>query len=135
MRSETRPKAVLAVSAQPSITTFLRNILQDAGFDAFALNDACDSDVVRMVQEIQADAILYDIGFPFARNWEALNRLRSHGALSGVPVVVTTPDARALSRQVGFKGAIELFRRPADLAAFRDAVLAAIEEAKPVHAG
>jgi CheY-like chemotaxis protein len=134
MGSQAERPCVIAVSAQPSVATFLRNILEDAGFSAIAVSTGAASDLTAEVRARHPDAIVYDIGFPFRANWETLRRFQADQAFAQTPLVITTGDAPALSRQVGYDHAIELFCRPKDLSDIRNAVFAAIADARSAQA-
>ena len=77
------------------------------------------------MQRAKPDAIVYDVSYPFDDNWTQLQLARKRAALRDLPFVITTSEARELYRRVGYAGAIELFARPKDLAAFQAAVRSA----------
>jgi CheY-like chemotaxis protein len=124
---------LIAFSPQPSVADFLRRLLAGAGFNV-CLATSTTEELEALVTMNRPDAVVYDIGFPFTDNWHVLQRLRGSGALARTTVVITTSDARELYRRVGVTAALELFRRPDDLAELRNVVLAAIDAAAPVHA-
>lgn len=123
---------VVTFSPQPSIAYFLKGVLDCAGFTVVAAASDLDELEAR-VELVRPDAVVYDVSFPFTENWHNLQQLRSRGALRNVPVVITTSEARELYRRVGVSDAIELFRRPDDIAALREAVCATIERSLSVH--
>src|SRR5256885_12302667 len=125
-----RPR-VVAFSTQPSVGEFLRNILEKAGFDALAIVSGRSVALEALVEMVKPDAVMYDIGFPFAPHFDELEQLRRNGRpLGRVAVVITTSDARQLKRRVGVDDALEIFRRPDDLSEIRSAVIGAIERAR-----
>jgi CheY-like chemotaxis protein len=88
-------------------------------------------EIKAMAAAMHPDAIVYDVSYPFAENWQRLQELRNHSVLRQIPFVVTTSEAGELFRKVGYPGAIELFARPSDLTAFQSAVRGAIETTAP----
>jgi DNA-binding response OmpR family regulator len=126
MQQAARDYAILTYSPQPSIADFLRRIVESAGFAAQAASTR--DELEQLAAVVVPDAIVYEIGFPFSENWHELGQLRNHSAFSGVPFVVTTPDAPELYRRVGVS-AMELFRRPDDLSELKQLVIGAIETA------
>lgn len=126
MQPAARDYVVLTFSPQPSVADFLRRIVDQAGFASRATSTV--DELHDAATAVVPDAIIYEIGFPFTDNWRQLSELRSRAALQRVPFVITTPDAPELYRRVGVP-AIELFRKPDDLSAFRETVLSAIHAA------
>ena len=124
---------VVAFSPQPSLAYFMKGVLDCAGFQTMAASSSPD-DLEALLLSVRPDAIVYDVSFPYAENWRNLEELRNRDTLRDTPIVVTTSEANELRRRVGVSTAIELFARPADLAAFQRAVLSAIESASPSHA-
>jgi CheY-like chemotaxis protein len=121
-----RPYVVVAFSPQPSLAYFLKGVLDCGGMAAIASSSTVD-ELESLAQRVRPDAIVYDVSYPFVENWNQLQQARKRDALRGTPVVVTTSEAHELFRRVGYSGAIELFARPKDLAAFQAAVLTAIQ--------
>jgi CheY-like chemotaxis protein len=127
-----RDHTVITFSPQPSVAAFLQRIVDAAGFTAHATASTME-DLETLVKTASPDAIVYEIGFPFADNWLQLEQARKRPLLQNVPIVITTGDARELYRRVGVPAAIELFRRPDDLSELRGAILGAIHEVTPAH--
>lgn len=126
MQPAPRDYVVLTFSPQPSVADFLKRIVDQAGFASRAVSSI--DELHDAAASVTPDAIIYEIGFPFADNWRQLSELRTGAALQAVPFVITTPDARELQRRLGVS-AIELFRKPDDLSEIREAVLTAIHTA------
>lgn len=126
MQPADRDYVVLTFSPQPSVADFLKRIVDQAGFDSRATSTV--DELHDAAAAVIPDAIIYEIGFPFTDNWRQLSELRTRAALQRVPIVITTPDAQELHRRLGVP-ALELFRKPDDLSAFREAVLQAIQAA------
>lgn len=126
MQPAARDYVVLTFSPQPSVADFLKRIVDQAGFASRATSTT--DELHDVAATVVPDAIIYEIGFPFTDNWRQLSELRSRAALQRVPFVITTSDGPELYRRTGVS-ALELFRKPDDLAAFRDLVLNAIHAA------
>jgi CheY-like chemotaxis protein len=116
---------LVAFSTQPSIAYFLKGVLDCAGFTVVAALSELTA-LEHVVEETRPDAVVCDIGFPFAENWKALQDARRRPGLHSTAMVVTTPELKELRRQVGETGAIELFRKPDDFSELRAAIQAAI---------
>jgi CheY-like chemotaxis protein len=127
---ESRSYVVLAFSPQPSFAYFLKGVLDCAGLTAIASSSSAE-DLDALAQRARPDAIVYDVSYPFAENWQRLQQVKSLPALQNIPIVITTSEAQELFRRVGCASAIELFAKPDDLAAFQAAVRNAIETFPP----
>jgi DNA-binding NarL/FixJ family response regulator len=123
VENETLPYAVVTFSRQPSVAYFLKGVLDCAGFTTIAASSS-PQDLEAAVERMHPDAIVYDVSFPFAENWDQLQELRA--TLGNIPVVITTSEARELYRRVGVSSAIEIFRRPDDVTEIREAITGAI---------
>lgn len=124
---------VVAFSPQSSVAYFLKGVLDCAGLTVTAaVSDT--SDLEAIVRSTPPDALVYDVSFPFAANWQKLQELRARPAFRRVPVIVTTSEARELFRATGCASAIEIFARPDDVSGLRNALMGAIESIAPVHA-
>jgi CheY-like chemotaxis protein len=122
----------LTFSPQSSVAYLLKGVLDCAGFAVgAALSDPEELELV--VRSGRPDVIVYDVSFPFAKNWQMLQDLRGRPALHNVPVVVTTSEPRELFRATGCSSAIEMFTRPDDVSEFRRALQNAIEAVAPTH--
>src|SRR5262245_44020543 len=128
MSDTDRSYVVLAFSPQPSLAYFLKGVLDCAGMTAIASSSTVD-ELELLAQRVRPDAIVYDVSYPFAENWNQLQQARNRAALRNLPIVVTTSESQELFRRVGYAGAIELFARPKDLAAFQATVRSAIQTA------
>jgi len=124
-------QVVVTFSHEPSVAYFLKGVLDCAGFAVTAVSSNLD-DLEAAVQRTRADAIVYDLSYPFQANWEELQQLRERKCLKETPVVITTSEAHGLYRALGVSAAVEIFRRPDDVAELRRVVQRTIEGA--VHA-
>ena len=120
-------------SPQSSVAFFLKGVLECAGLTVSAATSS-PADLEAEVGRVRPNAIVYDVSFPFAQNWQELQEIRRRPTLRNVPVVVTTSEARELFRATGCSSAIELFARPNDVAPFRRALLGAIRALTKNHA-
>jgi hypothetical protein len=133
MADAVRDHIVVTFSPQPSVAAFLQRIVDAAGFTSNATASTVE-ELETLVKSVSPDAVVYEIGFPFAANWHQLVEARQRPCLQNMAFVITTGDARELYRRVGVPAAIELFRKPDDFTELRGAILGAIREAAPVHA-
>jgi CheY-like chemotaxis protein len=123
----------LTFSPQSSVAYFLKGVLDCAGLTVSGAFSNLD-DLEAAVGRSRPDAIIYDVSFPFAANWEGLREARSRPVLRDLPFVVTTSEARELFRATGCSSAIEIFSRPDDVASLSRALRGAIEAVAPGHA-
>jgi CheY-like chemotaxis protein len=121
---------VVTFSPQSSVAYFLKGVLDCAGL-AVEAAASTPEDLEAIVGRARPYAIVYDVSFPFTANWQKLQELRSRPALRSIPVIVTTSEARELFRTTGCSSAIEIFSRPDDVAALREALRGAIEAVAP----
>ena len=128
-----RSYMVVAFSPQPSLAFFLKGVLDCAGLTAIACSSSIE-EITTIAERMHPDAIVYDVSYPFAENWQQLQQLRNHPLLRTIPFVITTSEAGELFRTVGYSGAIELVARPSDLSAFQTAVRSLIETTVPGRA-
>ena len=52
-------------------------------------------DLAAFVAISRPDVIVFDVALPYVRNWKFLQSMRA-GPLAGIPLIVTTPNARVL---------------------------------------
>ena len=128
-----RAPVVVTFSPQPSVAYFLKGVLDCAGFAVVASSSNID-ELDAAIQRTQPDAIVYDVSFPFVESWNQLQELRTRATAHDIPVVITTSEARELQRRIGVTAAVEIFRRPDDIAELRRTMQHAIEAATPVQA-
>src|SRR5258708_1806231 len=100
MDQAVRDHIVVTFSPQPSVAEFLKRIVDAAGFTANATASTIE-ELEALVKSLSPDAIVYEIGFPFASNWQQLLQARQRPALEKTAFVITTGDARELYRRVG----------------------------------
>lgn len=90
-----------------------------------AMRRADLEELADFLERHEPDVVVYDVGIPYAPNWDYLSVLRSAPDLPRIPYVVTTPNKVALEKLVGQNDAIELLGAPADLTAVMHAAEAA----------
>ena len=132
MGESIRASMAVTFSPQSSIAYFLKGVLDCAGFDVCGAVSTAE-ELEAVVSKDRPDAIVYDVSFPFASNWQKLQDVRSRPALRNIPVVVTTSEPRELFRATGCSSAIEVFTRPGDVRQFREVLQSAIESVAPVQ--
>jgi CheY-like chemotaxis protein len=134
MGENIRAATALTFSPQSSVAYFLKGVLDCAGCgDVAALSDPEQLELV--VRCGPPDVIVYDVSFPFTKNWRMLQDLRNRPELRGVPVVITTSEPRELFRATGCSSAIEMFTRPDDVTEFKRALQSAIDAVAPPRDG
>lgn len=75
------------------------------------------------------DLVLLDLGLPAGDGFTVLQRLKSHGALSSVPVIVVSARDVATNRERALgAGAVAYFQKPADAAELLQAIRQALRE-------
>ena len=133
MAEPTREHVTVTFSPQSSVAYFLKRVLDCAGFGVAAALSNQD-ELESVIHRHRPDAIVYDVSFPFAENWQALQDLRRRSTFHQIPVIVTTSESRQLFRATGCSSAIEIFARPDDVTALQEALRGAIQAVAPVHA-
>lgn len=124
---------IVAFSSQPSVADLLQRMLSDAGFRSSAVWSTAE-DLEVEVRRTCADAIVYEVGVPFAEHWRQLQETRTGAALRGVPIVIATSAPREQYHRVGVSFALKSFRRSGDSAEVRATMEAAIAAAAaPLH--
>ena len=79
-------------------------------------------DAKQLVQTIKPRVILFDLAVPYARNWTCLQYLLDNSVFDALPVVLTTPNRRALESISGPKEAFEVVGSPHDLWKLQDLI-------------
>jgi two-component system, chemotaxis family, chemotaxis protein CheY len=85
---------VLIVDDSPVMRTFIRRVMNLAGFEDADYAEACDGeDALRQLEAQRADVILTDINMPRMNGEELLRQLAESEALRSIPVLVISTDA------------------------------------------
>ncbi len=84
----------------------LRELLEAKGYEVV---EACDGqEALQMIEEVQPDVLLLDIGMPRLDGFGVLRRVRENPRLAGLPTLAVTAYAMATDREkikeAGFDG-------------------------------
>lgn len=111
-------RRILVVDDDASIRNFVKNALEDAGYDvALAANGA---EALQTVAAGPPHLILLDVRMPGVDGWEVLNQLRS-AADEQTPVVVMTAEYTGQDRALN-SGAQGYLAKPFELVDLLDSV-------------
>ena len=115
-------KSLAIINSSPETLEFLKTWFQDHGM---VVHTACASafrtqtaDIDSFIDGAAPDVVIYDVSLPYIENWKFLETQRSDGALLGIPLIVTTPNAGILasvSHAFSPEGVHELLGKPADM--------------------
>ncbi len=75
MAEPTREHVAVTFSPQLSVAYFLKGVLDYAGFGVCAAVSSPD-ELELIVSQERPDAVVYNVSFPFAENWQSLQELR-----------------------------------------------------------
>jgi CheY-like chemotaxis protein len=129
-RGETPLGVAAVINSSPDTIDMLAAPLRQAGFHVvstytFDIRDG-RVDLAAFMTEHRPNVVIYDIAPPYEANWELFDRLRSTPAMSQVPVVITSTNARHLETLAGSDQQIyEVVGKPYDL----DRIIQAAKEA------
>ncbi|TWI71215.1 two-component system chemotaxis response regulator CheY [Desulfobotulus alkaliphilus] len=108
-------KRVLVVDDAPSIRMLVRFSLTKAGY---LVEEACDGReaLIRLEEPPFPDLVVTDLHMPVMNGLEFIERVRSHGTLRFIPVIIFTspqePEKRKEARRAGASAWIEKPFRP-----------------------
>ena len=102
---------LIAFSRQPSVADFMARFLAEAGYATIACWSTLD-DLEDAVSTHCPAAVIYELGFPLADEWQRFDEARHRPALVHVPLVIATPASRDQYRRLGISNALEVFTRP-----------------------
>lgn len=126
--SVTAVPAVAVVNTNPDFVELLKARIEAAGFVVLVLHIAeirQGLDLATVMRQHDPAVIVYDVVFPFERNWRFLQHLRDT-LLSGRRFVLTSPNAAALQRIIGRDEHVyDIVDDPGDV----DAIVQAVREA------
>lgn len=114
---------LLVADDHPVVRSGIRSLLRDAADMRVAAEAATASDVLRLVESREFDAILLDLSFPDGTGFDVLSALRERK--SRVPVIIFTNAIEAASRCVD-AGAMAFVSKESGLDELRAAIQAAI---------
>ena len=122
---------VAVVNSSVDTVDALRTFLELEGFETVGAHvDEIKrgvTDFVEFLKSHDPDAIVYDIGPPYDKNWTFLHLIRDSQEMQGRALVVTTTHKANLEKLVGPTEAIEIVGKPYDLQQVVDAVKRALE--------
>ena len=76
-----------------------------------------ERDLGAFITATRPDVVIFDVALPYVANWQFLQAMRD-GPLSGIPVIVTTPNAQVLgtvSNVLSPESTHEIIGKPADM--------------------
>ena len=115
---------VLVVDDEPSICSFLRRVLESAGYEVFEASNGAEG--LQLFKERPADLVLSDIYMPGMDGAEMIDRFRVD--FPGTPVVAMSgggwQDKREVLDFVGWPGDVRTIQKPFS----RDEILEMVEE-------
>jgi CheY-like chemotaxis protein len=119
---------VAVVNTNPDLVELLKARIEAAGYVVLVIHIAdirAGLDVEAVLRQRDPKVIVYDVVAPYERNWRFLEHLRET-SLNGRQFVLTSPNARALSRLVAKDEKIyEIVEDGSDI----DAIVQAVREA------
>jgi hypothetical protein len=102
---------LIAFSRQPSVADFMARFLEAAGYAAIACWSTLD-DLECAVASHSPAAIVYEVGFPLADEWERFDEARRRPNLAHVPLVLATAAPRGQYRRFDISEPLAIFTRP-----------------------
>jgi CheY-like chemotaxis protein len=120
---------VAVVNTNPDLLEVLKHRLEQAGLLVIVLHikdlkEGMDFETV--LRQHDPRVIVYDLVFPYERNWRFMDHLRTATAFKGRQFVLTTPNLHSVQTIVGTDETVyEILGDDADL----DAVVQAVREA------
>jgi CheY-like chemotaxis protein len=98
------------------LTTFFGVLGLDAAGETWPARDPLSIEIVQdFVRRHQPDVIVFDVSFPYDRNWVRFCEFRQADGVRDIPIVLTTTHKRALYDLVGPTEALEIIGKPYDL--------------------
>ena len=118
---------VAVINSSEDAIAAIAMALEDAGFATRTahVSDFRDDDA-KLAEFLagRTDIVLWDVAWPYSRNWEHLQRVRPMLTDGGRRLLVTTTNREALDRFVGSTDAIEILSKPFSI----DALIASIKD-------
>jgi DNA-binding response OmpR family regulator len=114
-----RLPVVAVINTSPDLTDMLRLVLEQHGFVAvsvltYQIRDGV-IDLNAFLTLHKPDVVIYDIGLPYASNWQLLCHLRESSPLGKLPVIVTTTNERQVRPLTADTPVHEIVGKPYDL--------------------
>jgi CheY-like chemotaxis protein len=87
-------KHVFCVNGAPAFLDILRELFQDEHYNVTTTNFVPNTQ--DMIEALRPDLVLVDLEVGLRAGWELLEALTASAATAGMPVVITSTDARLL---------------------------------------
>lgn len=135
IRRISRLRTIGVFDSHPDTVELLRLLFEADGFRVVTVDlrevRAGRIDVAAARSEHRFDAVVFDVALPYQANWQLFLELRERD-LSGLPVVLTTTNERALGALVGQEplDVIEIWGKPYDTERLRARVHAVLDLAE-----
>ena len=98
------------------LTTFFGVLGLDAAGETWPARNPLSVEIVQdFVRRHQPDVIVFDVSFPYDRNWIRYCEFRQADGVRDIPTVLTTTNKDALHNIVGTTEALEIVGKPYDL--------------------
>lgn len=117
---------MLIVEDEPNIVLSLEILLQRAGYETASSTDG--EAALELIRRTRPDVVLLDIMLPKMNGYEVCRVVKSHPALSSIPVVMLTAKGQEVEILKGLElGASAYIAKPFGNAEVLEAVRAALE--------
>ena len=125
---------VAVINTNPDLVELLKVRLENAGFIALVLHIADirgGLDLEAIIAQHDPKVIVYDVVFPYDRNWRFMDHLRASPTFKDRRFVLTSPNVANLQRVVGSDETVyEILEDDGDI----DALVQAVKEASRARA-
>lgn len=132
---DTAPPTVLVINNSEEVIQIIALVLAEHGFrvaDTYRVTPGSgEPELERHIAQHRVDAVVWDIGLPYARNWAYFEQVEASGAFHDCGVVLTTTNKAALESFVGPTPAHQLVGKPFDLDELVEAVHVALASRVP----
>ena len=119
---------VLVVDDEPDVRLVARVVLVSAGYEVIEAGTGEEA-LAKLADDVQPDAVLLDVRMPGMGGWETLKRMKRHGDLTDLPVVIFTAHLTARKEAPGeWKDYEHFLTKPFDPDGLLEAVRQAIGE-------
>lgn len=122
MAAASPPPVIVVVDTNEDIAAFLSQVLEDEGYHP-VIGDVTDfragrQDLATFLAKHQPAAVIWDIAFPYDRNWIYFQRVQTLLVATAGRVILTTTNQRAIEALIGSTPAHEILSKPYDLDQF-----------------